>query len=105
MSGLLVSSPLLLVLTLVLIGHISSRWDVTAQPLPVCGTADMQDQVRAAMFVGLDEAFRARIGALYNNWLNDRGHPQRAKSGIEIAIAGYLHGYKVVEEWKLPPCR
>lgn len=104
MAAMVVSLPLVLILTLMAVSYFGERL-VAAQAAPTCASNDMQEQTRAAMFVALDDAFRQRVAATYSVWMSDnRGQPARAKAGVDQAVAGYLHGYNAIQAWKLPPC-
>jgi hypothetical protein len=103
-AALIVTIPLMMVLTLAAAGY----WFAAAQtPQPSCGDATMQDQVRGAMYLALDDALRQHIASLYAIMLKEYGRSSavRAKAGVNLAIDAYLHGYKAVEAWRLPPCR
>lgn len=103
MNAAIVSLPLIVVLALIAAGH----WIAIAQtPQPACGSAVMQDQIRSAMFVALDEAFREQFATLHVVMMKEhsRGSVERARTGVDLAVNGYLHSYRAVENWKLPPC-
>src|SRR5262245_29342101 len=71
----------------------------------LCIDTNTREQIRSVMFDALDEALKVHIKHLYEVWLkDDRGQPERARTGAENGVRAYLQARKGATEWSPPPC-
>jgi hypothetical protein len=75
-------------------------------PGNICGDDKFQEQTRALMYEGLDNAMRDRTRDLFEGWMKDTSdQPLRAARGLYLSINAYVLGRVSVEQWSLPKCK
>jgi hypothetical protein len=75
-------------------------------PANICGDDKFQEQVRALMYDGLDNALRDRTRDLFEGWMRDASdQPLRAARGLYLSINAYVLGRVSIEQWSLPKCK
>jgi hypothetical protein len=75
-------------------------------PANICGDDKFQEQIRALMYDGLNNALRDRTRDLFEVWMKDTSdQPLRAARGLYLSINAYTLGHVSVEQWSLPKCK
>lgn len=78
----------------------------SAESTPVaCAEPAMREAVRAIMSDALDVALKNHIVHMFEVWMrDDRGQPERARTGVTNGIAAYIRASKSVAAWSPPDC-
>lgn len=78
----------------------------SAESTPVtCATPAVREAVRTIMSEALDAALKNHIIHMFEVWMrDDRGQPERARTGVTNGIAAYIRASKSVAEWSPPEC-
>lgn len=78
----------------------------SAESTPVmCTDSTTREKVRTVMTDALDEALKNHIVHTFEIWMKDeRGQPERARTGVTNGIAAYLRATKSVLAWSPPDC-
>ena len=82
-------------------------WATSAQAAqaPFCVDGGLKEEVRALMLDGLKQAFRERTVHLFDVRLRDPSiGPQRAVSGMQLAVRAYVNSRAEVVQWNPPAC-
>jgi hypothetical protein len=108
---------LVLLLLLACIGYFTGNWNedesarpgyqmASAESQPyVCVDPAMRETIRTIMADALDEALKAHVERMFEVWMkDDRGQPERAKTGVQNGISAYVKASKAVAEWAPPTC-
>jgi hypothetical protein len=79
-------------------------------PLPAsaasCVDAETRDRIKTLMNEAMDSAFKQQAAFLFGVWMKDlTGQPQRARTGVAIAMHAYLQVRRNVVRWEPPACR
>jgi hypothetical protein len=77
-----------------------------AQSTPVmCAEPAAREAVRTIMVDALDTALKQHIVHMFEVWMkDDRGQPERARTGVTNGVAAYLKASKSVSSWSPPDC-
>jgi hypothetical protein len=75
-------------------------------PKQYCVTDEAaRERIRGFMFASLDEALHEQFQHLFLTWMkDDRGQPERARTGVMAAIAGHKTARILATEWIPPIC-
>jgi hypothetical protein len=77
-----------------------------ARSEPVCMSADMRERVRVLMLDGIDQAFKAHAGHMFEVWQRDpTKQPQRANTGMKSGITAYIGARAAAQRWSPPLCQ
>jgi hypothetical protein len=78
----------------------------SAESTPVmCADPASRETVRAIMSEALDTALKNHIVHMFEVWMrDDRGQPERARTGVTNGVAAYLRASKSVAAWAPPDC-
>jgi hypothetical protein len=78
----------------------------SAQATPViCADPTTRETVRTIMSEALDTALKTHIVHMFEVWMkDDRGQPERARTGVTNGVAAYLRASKSVSAWSPPDC-
>jgi hypothetical protein len=70
-----------------------------------CMDEETRERIRAVMIEALDSSLRTHIEHVFEIWLRDeRGQPERARTGVRQGIRAYLGAKKGAVEWTPPVC-
>ena len=77
-----------------------------AESTPViCAEPAIRESVRTIMSDALDTALKNHIVHMFEIWMkDDRGQPDRARTGVTNGVAAYLKANKAVSSWHPPDC-
>jgi hypothetical protein len=77
-----------------------------AQSTPViCADPTTRETVRTIMSEALDTALKNHVVHMFEVWMkDDRGQPERARTGVTNGVAAYLRASKSVAAWAPPGC-
>jgi len=71
----------------------------------LCMDEATRERIRGVMFDALDESLRQHIVHMFEVWMkDDRGQPERARTGVQNGMRAYLNARKGAAEWMPPPC-
>jgi hypothetical protein len=71
----------------------------------ICADPTMREAVRTIMTEALDIALRNHIVHMFEVWMkDDRGQPDRARTGVTNGVAAYIRASKSVAMWSPPEC-
>jgi hypothetical protein len=78
----------------------------SAQSTPViCADPTARETVRTIMSEALDIALKNHVVHMFEVWMkDDRGQPERARTGVTNGVAAYLKASKSVSAWSPPDC-
>lgn len=77
---------------------------LTAESSQACINIETRDHIRELMIEGLDQAFRAHVGSLFDVWMRDGGpEPVRAQRGLKNGVSAYTRSRASAIRWQ-PPC-
>jgi hypothetical protein len=78
----------------------------SAESTPViCADPTSRETVRTIMSEALDTALKNHIVHMFEVWMkDDRGQPERARTGVTNGVAAYLRASKSVAAWSPPDC-
>lgn len=77
---------------------------VIAESSQPCMDIATRDHIRQLMMEGLDQAFRAHLGGLFDVWMKDRDVlPTRAQKGMQAGVSAYTRSRKSAVTWQ-PTC-
>jgi hypothetical protein len=78
----------------------------SAESTPVmCADPASRETVRIIMSEALDTALKNHIVHMFEVWMkDDRGQPERARTGVTNGVAAYLRASKSVATWSPPDC-
>lgn len=109
-----------ILIALALIGYLTGNWneDESARPgysmasaqsqvveLPVCLDDQTREQIRGVMVEALDDALKEHVKHVFEVWLKDeRGQPERARTGVKQGIKAYIGARKGALDWAPPVC-
>jgi hypothetical protein len=96
-------------------GYLNNRWTpasnvgyeiAAAESTPVmCTDPTTREKVRAIMADALDDALKNHIVHMFEVWMRDeRGQPERARTGVTNGISAYLRASRSVATWSPPDC-
>jgi hypothetical protein len=104
-------------LALALLGYLTGNWDEDESARPgyglasaesvtiVCADPMTREKIRDLMSEALDEAFKNHVEHMFEVWMKDeRGQPDRARTGTQNGINSYIRASKAVSDWSPPPC-
>jgi hypothetical protein len=70
-----------------------------------CTDEVTREKIRSIMLDALDEALKQHIMRTFDVWMRDeRGQPERAKTGVINGINAYMKAAKSVIAWAPPDC-
>jgi hypothetical protein len=78
-----------------------------SQPVELgpCMDEQTREQIRNMMLDALDSSLKSHIEHVFEVWLRDeRGQPDRARTGVRQGIKAYLGARKGALEWTPPLC-
>jgi hypothetical protein len=78
-----------------------------SQPADIgpCMDEVVREQIRTVMLEALDDALKEHIKHVFEIWLRDeRGQPERARTGVRQGIRAYLGARKGALDWAPPAC-
>jgi hypothetical protein len=98
-----------------LCGYLNNRWTpadnvgfemASAESTPVmCADPTTREAIRTIMSDALDIALKQHIVHMFEVWMkDDRGQPERARTGVTNGVAAYLRASKSVATWSPPDC-
>jgi hypothetical protein len=112
-----------LLILLAFVGYLTGNWNedeaekpgypmfslASAESTPVelgpCMNEETREQIRTVMLEALDEALKEHVKHVFEVWLKDeRGQPERARTGVRQGIRAYLGARKGALDWTPPPC-
>jgi len=71
----------------------------------LCADAATREKVRGIMMDALDDALKNHIVHMFEVWMrDDRGQPERARTGVVNGISAYIKAGKSVQVWAPPDC-
>lgn len=71
----------------------------------MCANPATREAVRSIMTEALDAALKNHIIHMFEVWMkDDRGQPDRARTGVTNGVAAYIRASKSVAEWSPPDC-
>jgi hypothetical protein len=78
----------------------------SAESTPVlCTDPTTRENVRAIMSDALDTALKNHVVHMFEVWMkDDRGQPERARTGVTNGVAAYLRASKSVATWAPSDC-
>jgi hypothetical protein len=78
----------------------------SAESTPVlCAEPALREAVRTIMSDALDTALKNHVVHMFEVWMkDDRGQPERARTGVTNGVAAYLRASKSVATWAPPDC-
>jgi hypothetical protein len=78
----------------------------SAESTPVvCTDPTTRETVRTIMSEALDTALKNHVVHLFEVWMrDDRGQPERARTGVTNGVAAYLRASKSVAAWAPSDC-
>jgi hypothetical protein len=77
----------------------------TPVELSPCMDEVTREQIRSVMLEALDDALKEHVKHVFEIWLKDeRGQPERARTGVRQGIRAYLGAKKGALEWAPPLC-
>jgi hypothetical protein len=78
----------------------------SAESTPViCSDPTTRETVRTIMSEALDTALKNHVVHMFEVWMkDDRGQPERARTGVTNGVAAYLRASKSVAAWAPPDC-
>jgi hypothetical protein len=78
----------------------------SAESTPVmCADPATREAVRAIMSDALDIALKNHVIHMFEVWMkDDRGQPERARTGVTNGVVAYLRASKSVATWAPPDC-
>lgn len=89
----------------VLVLSVSATAQNPMPPPKACLTGEMADHVRKLMTDGIEQAFRNHTVHIFETWMRDlSGQPQRARSGMRMAVTAYAGARQAIQEWVPPSC-
>jgi hypothetical protein len=94
---------LIVLFVLAVIGYLTGRWEVEAQPLV---PSKWDDQIDALERQALGDAFKKHIGQLYSVWVTDNYQPRippKALIGARNARDAYIRSMEAIEKREQPP--
>jgi hypothetical protein len=72
---------------------------------PVCADDATKAKLRTLMQEGIDEAMRMQMEHLFAVWTRDQAQqPSRARTGLDQAVAAYVHTYNQIKSWDMKAC-
>jgi hypothetical protein len=109
---------LVILLALAAIGFFTGNWNEDEGARPGYGLASAEthpekpcmdeatrERIRGIMVEALDDALKNQTIHLFEIWLKDeRGQPDRARTGVRQALRAYLGARRAVTEWMPPAC-
>jgi hypothetical protein len=114
------TTVLVLLLGLALLGYFTGNWNedeslrpgyglasAASQPVDLgpCMDESTRERMRAVMLDALDDALREHVKHVFEVWLKDeRGQPERARTGVRQGIKAWLGAHRGALEWMPPPC-
>jgi hypothetical protein len=73
--------------------------------LTLCLDEQTREQIRNVMLEALDDALKEHVKHVFEVWLRDeRGQPERARTGVRQGIKAYLGARKSTLDWAPPTC-
>jgi len=106
---------LMILFAFAMCGYLNDRWTpvqnvgfemASAESTPViCADPMTREAVRAIMVEALDTALKNHIIHMFEVWMKDeRGQPERARTGVSNGVAAYIKASKAVATWAPPDC-
>jgi hypothetical protein len=72
---------------------------------PVCADEETKAKLKTLMQEGLDDAMRMQMEHLFANWTRDQTQqPSRARTGLDQAVAAYVHTNNQIKTWDMKAC-
>jgi hypothetical protein len=110
----------IVLLLLACVGYFTGNWneDEAARPgyqvaaaesqmvdLGPCMDEATRERMRAVMLEALDDALKEHVKRVFEVWLRDeRGQPDRARTGVRQGIKAWLGAHRGALEWMPPTC-
>lgn len=78
----------------------------SAESTPVmCADPQTREIIRTILSDGLNDALKQHVVKVFGVWMADeRGQPERARTGVTNGVAAYLRASKSVATWAPPDC-
>jgi hypothetical protein len=112
---LTVTIALMILFAFAMCGYLNNRWTpadnvgfdlASAESTAViCTDPTTREKVREVMTDALDTALKNHVVHMFEVWMkDDRGQPERARTGVTNGVAAYLRASKSVATWAPPDC-